>query len=65
MKIKEILVKARNELKEKHIEDDGLIAKILLAHILSCRKEELIINSDKEIEIQIQEKYFKRYRKNS
>lgn len=57
MRIREILVNARKILKENHIEDGGLIAKVLLAHILSCKKEELIVNSEKELEIYIQEKY--------
>lgn len=50
MTIKEVLNEARKLLTEYNIEDSGLIAKMLLAHILSCKKEELIIKYDSLID---------------
>lgn len=50
MKIKDVLNKGIKILKENNIKEEGLIARLLLADILGCRKEELIINMDKEIE---------------
>lgn len=50
MKLQDVLNKGIKILKENNIKEEGLIARLLLAHILGCRKEELIINMDKEIE---------------
>lgn len=50
MKIKEILNKGIKILNENGIEEASLIAKMFLAHICKCKKEELIINSEKEID---------------
>lgn len=49
MTIKEILSIGISELKEKDIEDSSLKARILLSHIIKCKKEELIIKLEKEI----------------
>lgn len=57
MKVQEALIKGIKTLKEKNIEEASLKARILLASILSCNKEELIIKSEELF--QEEEKYFK------
>lgn len=64
MTIQETLNKARKILKENKIEDAGIITKILLSHILLCKKEELIINNNKEIEETKEKEFFERNRQN-
>lgn len=64
MKIQESLNKARKILIEKNKEDAGIIVKILLSHVLSCKKEELIINNNKEIDQEREKEFFNRNRKN-
>ena len=50
MTISEAIQKAKKELTENNIEEAGLNAKILLAHILSCKKEELTIKNNQDLE---------------
>lgn len=45
-------------LKKSKIEEASLIAKLYLANVLGIRKEDLIIYSEKEIEKEIEEKFF-------
>ena len=55
MKIKEILEYGKNNLIEK---EEGLrISKILLKHLLNVNDSYLIINSDKELELSVEEKF--------
>jgi len=65
MTIQEILNKGRKILVEKKQEDAGIITKILLSHILICKKEELVIYNNKEIDKTKEEEFFNRDRKNS
>ena len=54
MKIKEILEYAKNNLIEK---EEGLrLSKMLLKHMLNVSDTYLIINSDKELEVSVEEK---------
>jgi len=54
MKIKEILEYGKNNLIEK---EEGLrLSKILLKHLLNTSDSYLVINSDKELELHIEEK---------
>ncbi len=64
MNIKEIVIKGKEILNQNNIEEADLISKMLLSSILGCRREELIVNSKKEVEKEIQEKFLKRNRKN-
>ena len=55
MKIKEILECGKNNLIEK---EEGLrLSKMLLKHLLNVNDSYLIINSDKELEISVEEKF--------
>lgn len=55
MKIKEVLEYGKNNLIEK---EDGLrLSKILLKHLLKVEDSYLIINSNKEIEVFVEEKF--------
>lgn len=57
MKIKEVLEYGKNNLIEK---EDGLrLSKMLLKHFLDVNDSYLIINSDKEIELYIEEEFKK------
>lgn len=58
MLIKESLSKGINILKKSNIEEAGLIVKLFLANLLNLKKEELIIYSEREIEKEIEEKFF-------
>ena len=64
MNIKEIVIKGKEILNQNNIEEAYIISKMLLSSILGCRREELIVNSKKEVEKEIQEKFLKRNRKN-
>ena len=50
MKIKDVLNKGIKILKENNVADASLTARLLLSDILGCRKEDLVINQDKEVE---------------
>lgn len=55
MKIKEILEYGKNNLIEK---EEGLrLSKMLLKHLLNVNGSYLIINSDKELEVSVEEKF--------
>lgn len=58
MIIKEALTKGINILKENNIDEVSLTAKVYLANVLKIKKEELIIYYDKEIEKDLEEKFF-------
>lgn len=58
MIIKESLSKGINILNKNNIDEASLIAKIYLAYVLKLRKEEIIIYSDKQIEKELEEKFF-------
>ena len=57
MKIQEILSKGIKTLNEHKIEEASLESRILLADILDCKKEDLIIKYDQEISDQEIEKF--------
>lgn len=50
MRIKEAYLKAKGILKAKRIEEASLVTKIVLAHLLNCKKEELILYEEQELE---------------
>lgn len=55
MKIREVLEYGKNNLIEK---EEGLrLSKMLLKHLLNVSESYLIINSDKELEISVEEKF--------
>ena len=64
MVVKEILNLGEMQLKDKNVPEANLNAKVLLASVLECRKEELIIKFDEEIEADKQNEYFSRNRQN-
>ncbi len=57
MKIQEILNISKKMLVKNNIEDAPLIARILLANILKVSKEKLVIDYDKEISKQAEDKF--------
>ena len=59
LKIQEAIVKAVKILKANKIEEAWIVSKMLLANLLKIKKEELTINSEKELEQKMQEEYFK------
>lgn len=63
MKIIEILKKSIETLKENGIDEPIVKARILLADILNMRKEELIINENKELEEGIEKAYLEKIQK--
>ena len=58
MKVQEALFKGINILKEKHIDEAGLKARILLSSILNLRREELIIKTENELKSKDEENFF-------
>ena len=58
MKLKEILNDGIYVLKEKNIDDCNLKARILLSFLLGKPKEYLIINDNKELEVEKQVEYY-------
>ena len=58
MTVNEVLIKGKKILNEKNIEDSGIIARNFLAIILNINRQELIIYSDKQIEKELEEKFF-------
>lgn len=63
MTISEAIQKAKKELTENNTEEAGLNAKILLAHILSCKKEELTIKNNQYLEKTQENQYFQNIEK--
>lgn len=59
MTIKEILNKGYLLLKEKNIENSSLIVRLILANILKCTKEHLMIIDNKIIDKEYEEQFFK------
>lgn len=57
MKLIELLKKAIESLKQNNIEEPIIKARILLSDLLKMRKEDLIINENKELNAEIVEKY--------
>lgn len=56
MDIQEVLNQGKKNLISNHIDEASLIARILLSHVLGCKKEELIIRQDENIgEVQVKE----------
>jgi len=58
MTIKELLSKGKEILKENKIEDESIISRMLLSNILNCKKEDLIINLNKEISKEEEKEFF-------
>lgn len=58
MKIKEILLKSNNLLKENNIEDFNIKTRLLLSYLLNKNKEYLIIHDEEEIPKEIEGKFF-------
>lgn len=63
MTIKEAIQEAKIKLNKEKIDEAGLIAKILLAHVLVCKKEELTIKNDKKLEKIQEDRYFQNIEK--
>lgn len=57
MTIKELILYGTKKIKESNIENANLQAKILLSYLLNEPKEYLIINQDKEIEVQLEKEF--------
>lgn len=57
MTIKELILYGTKKIKEANIENANLQSKILLSELLNKPKEYLIINQDKEIEIQLEKEF--------
>ena len=57
MNIKEVLDNGKNILIKKDIEEATLISRVLLSHILKCRKEELLIRQNEKISDEQKRKY--------
>lgn len=58
MKVRTLLREGIYVLNEKHIEEAGLIARLLLSNILKIRKEELFIKDSEEINKKQEEEFF-------
>ena len=58
MTINELLVSGKRLLRENNIDDYAIIAKLLLASILDCKKEELLINYEKEVLDEKKQEFF-------
>ena len=50
MTIKEILIKGKNLLISNHIDEASLTSRMLLSHVLKCKKEDLLIRQEEAIE---------------
>lgn len=57
MNIQKLRNFGRNKLKENSIEDASFKAEILLQYILNMNKTEIIINSEKEVQHDLEQKY--------
>ena len=58
MKIFEIIEKANNELNKLNIEDGNLKVKILLLNLLNVKKEYLVINSNEDVLLDVENDFF-------
>lgn len=58
MKIFEIIEKANNELNKLNIEDGNLKVKILLSNLLNVKKEYLVINSNEDVLLDVENDFF-------
>lgn len=58
MVVKEILNLGIKQLKSSNVPEASLNAKVLLSSILECKKEELVVRSDEEIETEKQNEYY-------
>lgn len=63
MTIENVLQNAKKELIKNNIDDPGLNAKMLLAHILMCKKEDLIIKMNENLEKDQENQYFQNIEK--
>lgn len=59
MKIQELEIIGKQILRENNIEDSNLKAKLLLQHVLNISKQQILIDSYKNITKQEEEKYLK------
>lgn len=64
MNVKEMLKQGIDILKKEDVAEGVLQAKIFLAYILECKKEELIIKEKEEVRKELENKFFKRNREN-
>lgn len=64
MTIKEALNIGKNKLIENNIEEASLVSRMLLSSVTDLRKEELIINSEKELDDDELSRFLNRNRKN-
>ena len=62
MILSQILEKAIANLKNSNIPEANLNAKVLLANVLKCRGEELVVRYNQELEEDKQKEYFSRDR---
>lgn len=58
MKLQEALIKSIKILNDNKIEEAGLISRLFLAYILGIKKEELVVNSNMEMEKTKEDEYF-------
>ena len=58
MKIFEIIENANNELNKLNIEDGNLKVKILLSNLLNVKKEYLVINSNEDVLLDVENDFF-------
>ena len=63
MNIQNTLNQGKKILTENQIDEASLIARMLLSHVLKCKKEELIIRQDEEIEEGQVQEFLKRINK--
>ena len=59
MKVQEALNVGKEILKKNNIEDASLITRILLASILMCSREKLVVEYDKELKKEYENEFFK------
>lgn len=58
MKIKDLILKATNILKENDIESYNLDSRLLLAHVLGKDKLYILVNIDEEVSLEEEKKFF-------
>ena len=57
MKIRDILLKGIQNLKDKQTEDSAISARVLLCYVLKMTKQEIVINSEQNVEKEKEELY--------
>ena len=62
MILDQVLEMAIEDLKNSDIPEANLNAKVLLANVLKCRREELVVRYNQELEADKQKEYFSRDR---